>query len=233
MHRRSFLLSATVWAAIPTVANATVPAAFNAWAHNHLVGGQTSVRIARRGETWRSVFRERAQLARVHNRQNIQLEAGQAFRTLPRGASMESLCPLPSTIERSKPYHVLVDPRTFAWGLYVASSLVRWGPAVCGGSWCADVGRACRTPRGIFVVTEVAGPDRRSSSYPIIEAAEGRGALMPYFMRLTERGVGLHARYINGTHATHGCIGLFYEDAAWLNQRVARAHQLTVTVLPY
>ena len=33
-----------------------------------------------------------------------------------------------------------------------------------------------------------------------------KGAPMPYFMRLTGSGVGLHAGYLPGYPASHGCI---------------------------
>ncbi len=190
-------------------------------------------RVAQLSQTWQSIFGSRANLARQYNRQNVQLEPGQYYMIPPNNSSMESLSPFPSRWQTDESYLVVINPVDYAWALYVKGRQIRWGSAVCGGSWCSDVARSCQTPTGYFTVSEVAGPHRRSSSYPIIEAAEGRGALMPYYMRLTSRGVGMHARYIKGSHETHGCIGLFYQDAQWLNLEVARHHKLNVVVLSY
>jgi hypothetical protein len=57
----------------------------------------------------------------------------------------------------------------------------------------------------------VADADRRTDLVP----AGGRfqGAIMPYWMRLTDTGVGLHIGYVPGRPASHGCIRL-KRDAA-------------------
>lgn len=184
--------------------------------------GVKAVRV-KVGQTWTSIFGAEAEVARYYNRQNLQLETGQLVLIPPIGSttimSPHVIPGLP--LQTSKKTFVLVSPSHYAWGLFKDRQLVRWGPAVCGGNFCQDVGRSCRSPTGTFSIKEVAGPDRRSGSYPKLEAAEGNGALMPYFMRITEYGVGLHARYIRGRHETHGCIGMFYDDAKWLNEEYA------------
>jgi hypothetical protein len=43
---------------------------------------------------------------------------------------------------------------------------------------------------------------------PIPPGSVFQGASMPYFMRLTNDGVGLHAGYLPGYNASHGCIRL-------------------------
>ena len=57
------------------------------------------------------------------------------------------------------------------------------------------------TPTGDFTVSEK-DPDHHSSLYD--------DASMPFFMRLTDGGVGLHAGFIPGYPASHGCIRLPY-----------------------
>ena len=40
---------------------------------------------------------------------------------------------------------------------------------------------------------------------------------MPFCM-FFYHGYAMHASYLPGYHASHGCIRLFYEDAEWLNK---------------
>jgi len=221
-NRRQLVSGILATCMLPQLAYA-VEANFNQFAQYAQAWWGWSMHRARPGQTWQSVFGSQAAVAKVANRQNVQLEPGQYYVVPPLRASHDSLCPLPRSRRMSNSYLVVISPRHFAWGVYQSGILLRWGPAVCGGSWCADVGRSCRTPVGSFTVSEVAGPERRSRAYPREAAAEGRGALMPYFMRLTQSGVGMHARYIHGSHTTHGCIGMFYEDAQWLNRNIARS----------
>lgn len=55
------------------------------------------------------------------------------------------------------------------------------------------------TPTGAFTVSEK-DVDHHSSIYD--------NAAMPFFMRLTDEGVGLHAGFIPGYPASHGCVRL-------------------------
>ena len=185
------------------------------------------------GETWQSLFGSQATVARFANRQNLVLEAGQMVIVPPAGATTASISPFPVAAHAGESKLVVVSPGRYAWALYEYGQLTRWGPAVCGANYCADVGRGCQTPSGRFVVSEVAGPNRRSNAYPPILAAEGKGAIMPYYMRLTAGGVGMHARYIRGVHASHGCVGMFYDDAEWLNLNHAKRGRLPVLVESY
>lgn len=90
------------------------------------------------------------------------------------------------------------------------------------------------TPTGTFVITEKV-VDKRSNKYGSIVDANGNtvrrdatagrhrvpsggkflGAKMPYWMRLTNYGVGMHAGPIPnpGSPASHGCIRLPYDMA--------------------
>lgn len=228
LTRRSFIggVSAIPFGATAARAGATDYNEF-AWTYPGVV------EIVSRRQTWKSLFGDQAQTAQYLNRQNVALEVGQAVIIPDQHATLAQISPFPDWVDGLASVQVVVSPRQYAWALYVSGGLVRWGPAICGAEWCRDVGRACRTPTGQFRVTEVAGPKRRSSSYPRIEAAEGRGALMPYYMRLTASGVGLHARYIHGLHESHGCVGLFYDDAKWLNLNYAKQGSVSVLIEPY
>ena len=67
------------------------------------------------------------------------------------------------------------------------------------------------TPTGAFTVSEK-DIDHHSSLY--------ENASMPFFMRLTDGGVGLHAGFIPGYPASHGCVRLPYGMARELYQHV-------------
>lgn len=60
-------------------------------------------------------------------------------------------------------------------------------------------------------VVLVGDADARTDVIP--EGGRFEGAMMPYWMRLTDTGVGLHIGYVPGRPASHGCIRL-KRDAA-------------------
>lgn len=60
----------------------------------------------------------------------------------------------------------------------------------------------------------VADADTRTDAVP--EGGKFEGATMPYWMRLTDIGVGLHVGYVPGRPASHGCIRLKRNVAAEL-----------------
>ncbi|MEX1117568.1 MAG: L,D-transpeptidase [Terrimicrobiaceae bacterium] len=60
----------------------------------------------------------------------------------------------------------------------------------------------------------VADADTRTD--PIPEGGRFEGASMPYWMRLTTTGVGLHVGYVPGRPASHGCIRLRTDTAKTL-----------------
>lgn len=82
------------------------------------------------------------------------------------------------------------------------------------------------TPTGVFSISQKS-PDHRSSQYgdyvdgqgnvirenvdrhrdPMPRGARFEGASMPYFMRFN-RGIGMHAGYLPGYPASHGCVRL-------------------------
>lgn len=90
------------------------------------------------------------------------------------------------------------------------------------------------TPTGTFKVMNKSA-NHRSNLYGSIVASGGRvidgdasswqrkpagsyfvGAPMPYFMRMTSGGVGMHSGYVTGRPASHGCIRLPHSFAAKL-----------------
>ena len=66
--------------------------------------------------------------------------------------------------------------------------------------------RSTPTPKGHFHVMEK-HKDHRSNLY---------NSAMPFFMRLTLDGVGLHQGPMRSVPSSHGCIRLHYEDARYL-----------------
>jgi len=95
----------------------------------------------------------------------------------------------------------LVDQRLYA---YNGQQLVAWSNVSSGRP-------GHETPTGSFVVSEK-DPDHHSSLYA--------NASMPYFMRLTDGGVGLHAGELPGYPASHGCVRLPLGMARELYQHV-------------
>ena len=79
------------------------------------------------------------------------------------------------------------------------------------------------TPTGDFTVSEK-DLNHHSNLY--------EDAPMPYFMRLTDGGVGMHAGFLPGYPASHGCIRLPPEMARELYQRVESGTPVQITDNP-
>ena len=79
------------------------------------------------------------------------------------------------------------------------------------------------TPTGAFTVSEK-DVDHHSSIYD--------NASMPFFMRLTDGGVGLHAGFIPGYPASHGCVRLQMGMARELYQHVESGTPVEITSAP-
>jgi lipoprotein-anchoring transpeptidase ErfK/SrfK len=95
----------------------------------------------------------------------------------------------------------LPDQRLYA---YNGLQLVAWSSISSGRP-------GFETPVGTFTVSEK-DVDHHSSLFD--------NAPMPYFMRLTDGGVGLHGGFLPGFAASHGCIRLPYDMAQQLFQMV-------------
>jgi len=70
--------------------------------------------------------------------------------------------------------------------------------------------------------------DADSRTDVIPEGGRFEGATMPYWMRLTTSGVGLHIGYVPGRPASHGCVRLRKDVAAEIFDRVKLGTPVTI-----
>ena len=106
------------------------------------------------------------------------------------------------------------DNSRFMWFAYENGRLIKSGQASGGKSYCADVGRSCRTPKGVFSVKFKGGAGCRSSRYP----KPNGGAWMGYCMFFNSH-YAIHASHnVPRKNASHGCIRVKPEAAKWLNR---------------
>lgn len=173
----------------------------------------------RRGDSWTKLFpqaRDRNVVKRA-NRMNSRLHAGLVI-AVPnnlRGKDHMSISPFPSRTEPQGEKILYIDLKHHAFGAYDANGyLLHWGPVSGGKGWCPDIGRRCYTPKGTFRVYRKGGDGCKSSKYPI-----GRGGSPMQYCMFFYGHYAMHASYLPGYHASHGCIRMFYEDAKWLNRK--------------
>jgi len=107
----------------------------------------------------------------------------------------------------------LADQRLYA---YHDQQLVAWSNISSGRP-------GHETPTGTFTVSEK-DVDHHSNLY--------NNAPMPYFMRLTDEGVGLHAGQLPGYPASHGCVRLPLSMARELYQHVESGTSVEITSNP-
>lgn len=136
---------------------------------------------------------------------------------------------LPAHIDTHGKRVILVDPNVHAWGAYGSDgNLIRAGLAACGGDWCHDTGRPCRTSTGTFHITSLGGPDCKSSIYPKPKG----GGPMPYCM-FFHGSMALHGSPIMAdANISHGCIRIPVSDAEWIRYNFAQVGT-TIIVKPY
>lgn len=121
------------------------------------------------------------------------------------------------------------SPRYKAWAAYDENGYrLAGGRANGGSSYCADLGRACRTPVGSFRVYSKGSPNCVSRKFPV-----GRGgAPMPYCM-FFRGGYAIHGSpYISNINGSHGCIRVTTSAAQWLHSDFIKPGT-RVKVLPY
>lgn len=110
---------------------------------------------------------------------------------------------------------IIVDPRKHVWGAYSADgTLVRWGTATTGSTWCRDLHRPCRTKAGTFRIYSLGSAGCKSSKFPLPRG----GAPMPYCM-FFNGGQALHgspSSHVVAANASHGCVRMHVGDARWL-----------------
>ncbi|MCD6044887.1 MAG: enhA [Gammaproteobacteria bacterium] len=148
--------------------------------------------------------------------------------------TMQSVAPettyhFPTTRQPTGSKTIIVDPNEHAWGAYDADGyLVAEGPASTGKGYCPDLGRACKTPAGSFMVYRKGGAECKSSIFPIPEG----GAPMPYCM-FFNGGYALHGSdFVPNYNASHGCVRLRPSDAQWLSDNFVTVGT-KVQILPY
>jgi L,D-transpeptidase ErfK/SrfK len=184
------------------------------------------------GQSWYSLWpnaRQRDVVQRL-NRMNTPLRPGMVI-SVPKninGVDSSDIAPFASHISAPGRRTVIVSTGALAWGAYDENGrLINWGPASGGKSWCADVKRGCRTPKGSFIVYEKRGPGCFSTKFPVGKG----GAPMPYCM-FFRGGFALHGSpQVPGYNASHGCVRLFVDDARWLNQEFVRSGGTRVIVV--
>lgn len=172
----------------------------------------------RRGQSWESLFpndREREIVMRVNHR-NSQLWSGLVIKVPNNLATSDLLdfAPFPRQIEPTQEKLIVFDPRRYAWAAYGADgSLVRWGPATGGQSWCSDVDESCLTKSGRYRIYSMGNSSCVSSKFPIPDG----GAPMPYCMYFNG-GQAFHGSPggVMLGNASHGCVRMFVRDAEWL-----------------
>ncbi len=132
--------------------------------------------------------------------------------------------PFPSQISGGN--IVKVDLGKLAWAAYDGSgSLVKWGRASGGKSYCPDIGRGCRTVTGTYTIFSKKGPGCKSSRFPVGKG----GAPMPYCMHF-KGGYALHGGKVPNYNASHGCVRVPYGDAQWLNTNFVRVGSTRISI---
>lgn len=170
------------------------------------------------GETWARLWpdSDRRRIVMRVNRMNAELRRGMVIAVpdnLNRIDHMD-VAPMPRRIEPPGRKVLVVNLKLQAFGAYDKYGyLVHWGPISGGKGWCPDINRRCRTPTGNFYVFHKKGANCISTKYPVGKG----GAPMPYCM-FFYGGYAMHASFLPGYNASHGCVRMFYEDAKWLNQ---------------
>lgn len=127
-------------------------------------------------------------------------------------------------------YRVFIfSPRYKMWAAYSESGdRLSQGRANGGSHYCADLGRPCRTPQGVFRVYKKGTAACRSKKFPVGVG----GAAMPYCMYF-KGGYAIHgSAYISNINGSHGCIRVQTAAAAWLHGDFIKPGT-RVLVLPY
>lgn len=127
---------------------------------------------------------------------------------------------IPSHINTNGQRTIVIDPRVHVWGAYDGSgNLVKAGLASAGSSWCADIGRACKTRSGTFRIQSLGNAGCKSTIYPKPRG----GAPMPYCMFFNGN-VAMHgspASHVVEGNVSHGCVRLRVHDAEWIRHNFA------------
>lgn len=116
---------------------------------------------------------------------------------------LNALSPFPDKLEigREIPKLILVSLRVQAFGAYEYGNLVRWGPTSTGK-------KATPTPAGLYHTNWKSKATRSSIN---------NEWLLPWYFNLdNQRGISFHQYDLPGYPASHGCVRLLADDAAWI-----------------
>jgi lipoprotein-anchoring transpeptidase ErfK/SrfK len=116
---------------------------------------------------------------------------------------LTSFSPFPSRVEtvREIPKLILVSLRVQAFGAYEFGNLVRWGPTSSGK-------KTSPTPAGLYHTNWKSKATRSSIN---------EEWLLPWYFNLdNQRGISFHQFDLPGYPASHGCLRLLADDAAWI-----------------
>jgi lipoprotein-anchoring transpeptidase ErfK/SrfK len=116
---------------------------------------------------------------------------------------LNALSPFPRRLETAReiPKLILASLRVQAFGAYEYGNLVRWGPTSSGK-------KASPTPAGLYHTNWKAKATRSSIN---------NDWLLPWYFNLdNQRGISFHQYDLPGYPASHGCLRLLADDAAWI-----------------
>jgi lipoprotein-anchoring transpeptidase ErfK/SrfK len=116
---------------------------------------------------------------------------------------LTNFSPFPQRLEtvRDIPKLILVSLRVQAFGAYEFGNLVRWGPTSSGK-------KASPTPAGIYHTNWKSKATRSSINDEW---------LLPWYFNLdNQSGISFHQYDLPGYPASHGCLRLIEDDAAWI-----------------
>jgi len=116
---------------------------------------------------------------------------------------LTNFSPFPHRVETVSeiPKLILVSLRVQAFGAYEFGNLVRWGPTSSGK-------KASPTPAGLYHTNWKSKATRSSINDEW---------LLPWYFNLdNQRGIAFHHYDLPGYPASHGCLRLLADDAAWI-----------------
>lgn len=116
---------------------------------------------------------------------------------------LNALSPFPHRLEAAReiPKLILASLRVQAFGAYEYGNLARWGPTSSGK-------KASPTPAGLYHTNWKSKATRSSIN---------NEWLLPWYFNLdNQRGISFHQYDLPGYPASHGCLRLLADDAAWI-----------------
>jgi lipoprotein-anchoring transpeptidase ErfK/SrfK len=131
------------------------------------------------------------------------LRAGATILIPERIDDLNAYAPFPQRLEAAReiPKLILASLRVQAFGAYEYGNLVRWGPISSGK-------KASPTPAGFYHTNWKSKATRSSINTEW---------LLPWYFNLdNNRGIAFHQYDLPGYPASHGCLRLLEDDAAWI-----------------